>query len=123
MAMEYETYLDKVINDGIAAARVDYAERPAMLKGAVAGFEACRGLQPSALAALLKDRNQQTRAAFRDESLSRDQYWETRCFEAEVEWVCNCVSAVLMNQNLPMIVNPTARGMMKAAAVVGVRAE
>ena len=37
-------------------------------------------------------------------------YWYARCFALEVEWVCNVVSAMLMNEGRPTIVTPTARG-------------
>jgi hypothetical protein len=116
--MEYLKFLERIINDGIEAARKDYANAPDELKGAVAGFEACRGKQPAELAALHLEAQSRTREAFR---LRVENYWEIRCYDAEIEWVCNCVSAVMLNQGLPVIVNPTARGMMKAAEVVGVR--
>lgn len=120
--MEYLKYLEQIINDGIEAAKRDYAapRQAAKLKGSIAGFEACRGLQPLEIAALLKRRQEMTRQAFCDRQRGSESYWEIRCFEAEVEWVANCVSAVLMNQGLPVIVNPTARGVIKAAEIVGV---
>lgn len=120
--MEYDEYLNKIIDDGIAAAKRDYSEprQASKLKGSIAGFEACRGLQPTGIAALLRERHDVTRQAFRDRTRGSDAYWEIRCFEAEVEWVANCVSAVLMNAGQPVIINPTARGVMKAAEVVGV---
>jgi hypothetical protein len=118
MTVEYLKILERIINDGIEAARKDYASEPDKLKGAVAGFAACRGKQPAELAALFLEAQERTRQAFR---LRVENYWEIRCYDAEIEWTCNCVSAVLLNQGLPVIVNPTARGMLKAAEVVGVR--
>lgn len=45
-------------------------------------------------------------------------YWRHRCFHAEIEWVCNCVSAMLMNEGLPTIITPTCRGVMRANDVL-----
>lgn len=120
--MNYETFLTRIINDGIVAAKRDYAHDPMKQKGAVAGFEACRGKSPAELAQLRHDAADATRKArFGDGSKPVDNYWEVRCFEAEVEWTCNCVSAVMSNEGLPTIVTPTARGFLKAAEVVGVK--
>lgn len=123
--MECLEYLNQIINEGIDAARRDYTKPrdASKLKGSIAGFEACRGLQPLEIAVLLNTCQDKTRIGLHDSHANRittDEYWEIRCFELEVEWVANCVSAVLMNQGLPVIVNPTARGMMKAAEIVGV---
>lgn len=115
--------LARVVDDGIAAARADYAapgdaER---LEGSVAGFEACRGRTPVQLAVLLDEVRRETRTAYAagpDPAPSR--YWYWRCREAEVEWVCNVLSAVLANEGLPVLVPPTCRGVAKAAEIVGV---
>jgi hypothetical protein len=117
MATSYLDFLTRVIDDGIAAATLDYKDDPDKLKGAVAGFEACRSKDPTALAQALADARTKTQDAYRDQA---ENYWETRCFEAEIEWTCNCVSAMLMNQGLTTIVPPTARGVMKAAEILGV---
>lgn len=115
----YATFLARVIDDGIEAARRDYAEprQANKLRGAVAGFEACRGKSPVALAALLAEARERTMVAYREQA---DNYWEVRCFEAEVEWTCNVVSAAFHNQGLSVIVPPTMRGALKAAEILGV---
>ena len=117
--MNLQDVLKRIIDDGIAVAKADYRlpEQKQKRDGAVAGFEACRGKTPAQLAVLLESARTNTREAHRSEATN---YWEIRCFEAEVEWVCNCVSAILANQHLPVIVTPTYRGVMKAAEVVGV---
>lgn len=117
--------LERVIDDGIDAARRDYGKPDDLLKlaGSLAGFHACRGRTPAQLAVLLSEARADTQAAYRagpDPAATR--YWYWRCRELEVEWVCNVVSAVLMNEGLPTIVPPTARGVLKAADVVGVSA-
>lgn len=87
-------------------------------EGAVAGFEACRNKtvfelrQQLHLAANLADIARAT---------DRERYWYHRCFHAEIEWVCNVVSACLQNQGLDIIVIPTARGFLKAAEIIGVK--
>jgi hypothetical protein len=116
--MEYEKFLTKVIDDGIEAAKKSYATRPDKLRGAVAGFESCRGKSPEELRAALESARKATMVA---RVCKADNYWEVRCFEAEIEWVCNVVSAAMASQNAPTIVSPTARGLMKAADVLGVR--
>jgi hypothetical protein len=123
--MEFRAFLDRVIDDGIAAARADYREGP-KLEGSVEGFEDCRGKGPTELRDLLAEARQETvkaRRAIGDESDQAlvDAYWRIRCRELEIEWVCNVASAALMNQGLRVIVPPTARGVMKAAEIVGVR--
>lgn len=121
MSATYATFLDQIIRDGIAAAHHDYKDVSShQLQGSLAGFEACRGKTPAELAALLADARRETAEAYWGQAAD---YWRTRCFEAEVEWVCNCVSAVLRNEGFPVIVPPTARGVQKAAQVVGVSEE
>lgn len=120
--MDLTTFTTKIIDDGIAAARESY-DRPDeqdKLGGAVAGFEACRGLDPTGLATLLEEAMKDCDLGRLGEALPR-RYWYYRCFALEVEWVCNCVSAILSNEGLPTIVIPTARGFLKAAEVVGVK--
>lgn len=117
----YEAVLARIIEEGIEAARQDYT-RPDdadKLRGSVEGFEMCRDLDPGGLAGVLERARKDTLQAHRDEA---PDYWRIRCAELEVEWVCNVLSAVLMNQGLPVIVPPTARGAMKAAEIVGVAA-
>lgn len=115
--MEYRDFLTKIVDDGIEAARRDYADKPDKLRGSLAGFEACRGKDPVELAKLLTEARGQTREAMLRKT---ENYWEVRCFELEVEWTCNCVSAMMVNSGMQPIVPPTARGTIKAAEVAGV---
>jgi len=120
--MNYFDFLTRVIDDGIAAARVNYADQPHKCEGAVAGFEACRGKHPFQLAQLLIEANAQADKAFRAHD-DVDNCWRLRCYVLEVEWVCNVVSCAIMNQDPKhaVIVTPTARGFMKAAEILGVK--
>lgn len=115
--MEYSTLLDRIIDDGIEAASLDYKNKPRHLKGAIDGFEACRNKQPAELLKLLTESNKFCGEAYFNRDA--DTYWEIRCFAAEVEWVCNVISAALVNQGESPIIPPTVRGVMNAARILG----
>jgi len=118
--MTIERFLSRVIDDGIAAAKDDYTrpDQEEKLRGSIAGFEACRGKNAEGLKELLESSRTATQDAHQREAAD---YWWYRCYELEVEWVCNCFSAILANEGLPVIITPTARGTMKAAEIVGVK--
>lgn len=117
--MDYQTFLTHLIEDGIKAAKADYAkpEQLNKLEGSIEGFEQCRGKSPETLKALLELHQQMTINA-RNEQIDLKEYWKIRCREVEVEWVCNVVSAMLFNQKLPTIVIPTARGFIQADRIL-----
>lgn len=115
--MPYDEFLARLIDEGANAASASYAKDPPKRRGALAGFRACERKTPAQLAVLIEQARMATRDAYGGPI---DDYWETRCYEAEVEWICNCVSAALTNMGLPVIVTPTARGVMKAASILGV---
>lgn len=128
MSMTIPEFIDQVIEKGIEGAKQSYSKPEQMhkLEGSIEGFEKCRGKDPAQLARLLGEAQVDSRMAMDDEikgKIGIDQYWQIRCREAEIEWVCNCVSAVLHNQGLPVIINPTARAAMLAAEIVGVKGE
>jgi hypothetical protein len=125
--MPYEDFLARVIDDGIAAAKADYSDRN-KLAGALAGFEQCRDRYPHELATLLEEARRATAHAYADRECGYSGYWYTRCRELEIEWVCNVVSAALTFAVVPPgpitrtpIVPPTARAVMKAAEILGVK--
>ena len=115
-ATTYAQLLDRVIADGIAAARTDYADNPDKLQGAVEGFEACRGKTPDEIVVLYTAAEQQAREHF-----GEDDYWRYRCAALEIEFVLNVLSVGLERPLLAHL--PTYRGAMKYAAIVGVRGE
>lgn len=117
--MDYAAFLTTVIDQGIAAASESYRNSPSKLAGAVDGFNACRGKLPPELAELLTEARKATAKAYHDKAAD---YWRIRCYESEIEWTCNVVSAMLMNQGLAVIIPPTARGVLKAATIIGVAA-
>ena len=116
--MNYVNFLNRIIDDGIAAATESYKNSVPKREGAVAGFRACRGKSPTELLMLLREANQRQTILVGTEDM--DAYWRARCFQAEVEWTCNVVSAALQNMGESTIVTPTARGYMKAAEILGV---
>lgn len=122
--MDFTTFLDRLIDDGISAAKDSYRrpEQQQKLLGSIAGFDACRqvrGIHVHKDLGELLDSSKSATACARDQDKAK--YWWYRCYEMEVEWVCNCVSAVLHNEGLPTIITPTMRGVFKAADIVGVR--
>jgi len=127
--MDYLTALNEIINRGIAAAQRDYMNSPHRRDAAIAGFESCRNKSPDELEALRKRSELATTAArikVANEGFSSHEYWKIRTFEAEIEWTCNCISVILMNQKapspFPRSIGPTARAATTVADFVGVSA-
>lgn len=116
--MNLVEFLHQVIEHGITGAKADYCkpEQADKLRGSLAGFEACRGKNPKELLELLQEASKDTQKAHLDWA---GNYWEVRCREAEIEWVCNVVSAVLvMSKAGPPITMVTARGVMAANRIL-----
>ena len=92
--MTYDDVLTEIIDGGIMGARHDYAKATHryQLLGAVDGFEACRGKWPQELFSLLKAANERWEKARQDHA---EDYFYHRCYAAEVEWVCNCLSVMI----------------------------
>ena len=124
--MDYFEFQNRVIDEGIAAAKTSYTspDDSAKLHGSVAGFEVCRDKNPLQLQQLYLEAGQSSREALHavhEKATDTDTYWFKRCYMLEVEWVCNVVSAMLLNQGVEPIVMPTARGVMKAVSIAGVK--
>ena len=123
--MDYYQFLERVIEEGIEAAKADYTkpEQKPHLEGSLDGFESCRGKNPEELRELFVTTRREQGEAFIKYQEDLDSYWRVNCRGLEVEWVCNVVSAMLMNQgSSPIIEMVTARGVMKAAEILGVAA-
>lgn len=114
--MTLDEFTNAIVDLAKAAAAQSYANQPLKLKGALAGLEACRGQTPEQLLDLLKKAG-----GVRHQAYNTANYWQHRCYEAEVEWVCNCVSAAMVSNGYTPIVTPTAHGMEMAAKILGVR--
>ena len=117
--MNLVEFIERVIGDGINAAKADYPkpDQKEKLKGSISGFEKCRGKNTLELLTLLDEAKIATHKALLEQAKN---YWFVRCEEAEIEWVCNCVSALLVNEGFDPIIIPTARSVMKVAEIVGV---
>lgn len=119
--MDYYEFLNRVIDEGIEAATADYTEESdkERLEGSIAGFNACRNLLPEQLVETWQKATDDMNQAHLEQ---KENYWWFRCFQAEVEWVLNVVSAMLVNEGQDALLSwlPTVNGMMKAASIVGV---
>jgi len=121
--MNIKEALDQIINRGIEAVKRDYKENTDKYNGSIAGFEECRNKSPQELKTLLDKCREDThkiQVTYATHNII-EGYWFVRCFELEVEWVCNVLSAILMNNGMPIIITPTCRGVMMAAEIVGVK--
>lgn len=114
--MTLSEFLDKVIETGIMGAHHDYRNSPNKLAGAIAGFEACRGRNPDEIRELLQAARAEVQDMRRTHHTVHDitAYWRARCKEAEIEWIANCMSAVLVNNGMRPIIPYTARGALHA---------
>ncbi len=117
--MTYYEFLEKIINEGIQAAKAGYIlpDQKQELEGSIIGFQRCRDKLPQELLYELRKAREKTEKAHHEQS---DRYWFIRCQEAEIEWVCNCISAMLVNEGREPIVPVTAMGMLIAAKIAGV---
>jgi hypothetical protein len=117
--MNLNDCLNAIIDDGIEAARADYAKphQADKREGSVKGFEDCRGKAPDEIARLLIEANERAWQAMREQA---SDYWYWRCRAAEIEWVANVLSNIMHAQGWPPISMMTARGAMKAAEIIGV---
>jgi len=115
--MSATEFLEHVINEGIEAAKKDYKEGTEKYKGAIDGFEACRNCESKELLELYLIANEYVQNAYRENA---DNYWYFRCYQAEIEWVCNVVSAILVNEgSAPILPHlPTVNGVLKADEIL-----
>lgn len=132
--MIFAELVKRIIDDGIEEVKIAY-QKPTnahKLEGAIAGFEACRAAKTSAELVVLWHRaNEDCKMArFRaritiGESLDTMMrtFWKARAYEAQVEWVCNVLSAGFAQTHIPPLLPwlPTTRGYFKYAEIVGVR--
>ena len=110
--------LDRIIDDAAGELRrhMSSPEQASRLDGALEGLEACRGLIPSDLKELMQASEQAMLTARQQDP---EHYWWYRWYALQVEWVCNCMSAWLMQHDLPVIVQPTIRGALNVARIQG----
>ena len=116
--LRYQDFLRKIVEDATEVVKRDYnlPSQKHELEGALAGLKACLDKSPPQLAVLHSRACRALGNAFHNTDIRR--YYRIACFRAEVEWVCNVVSAALVNMDQPAIIQPTMRGLMKAAEIV-----
>lgn len=121
--MNYTEFLDRVISDGIEAAKEDYKEGDNRRDGSIQGFINCKGKLPHELADLLAESRKKANEIFirsnDGDQKDVDEYWYYQSIALEIEWVCNSVSAGLLYSGLEPMIAPTCRGMMNAARILG----
>lgn len=121
--MDYNEFLGRVIDKGIAAVKADYSPDDNRREGSIKGFEECRGKSPAQLRDMLIQARKEVYEKFIDTQDSDkkgvDEYWALQGRASEIEWVCNCVSAMLVISGKPEIIPPTARGTIHAAKILG----
>jgi hypothetical protein len=117
--MPYRDFLNAVIDDGIEEVREAYAKPGDAGKrdGAIRGFEECRGREPSELLLLQAEAD---RAVHDKRVAQAADYWYWRYRALQVGWVLNVLSAAEHAAGREPHVPPTARGMLKAADILGV---
>jgi hypothetical protein len=128
MAMTWDEFLTRVVDDGIASVKSDVhlAEYPKRVAGSIRGFVSCRGKRYEDLGQLLVEANRKADLVRMDQESDKsrsydiEDYWEARYVAIQIEWVCNTVSAAAAEQGRPPIVITTARGLMNAARILGV---
>lgn len=115
--MDYTIAISRIISTGIEAAKRDYVrtDQQEKLDGSIAGFNACAGKQPHELLVVLTEATQRQNEAHRERY---HNYWWFACYATEVEWVCNVVGAIMLNEGLEPIVSPTCRGVLHAHRIL-----
>jgi hypothetical protein len=86
-------------------------------------FEDCRGKTPSELLELLRVARERADRKFietqEDDKAGVDAYWFVQSRALEIQWVCNCVGAMLVQQGVGFDMSlVTCRGMLKALDIL-----
>lgn len=125
--MKYHDFIETVIERGITAAKQSYVRVDSTqvvvdkckLVGSIAGFEACKNKLPQELLVLwvrATDKMNEVAA----QKVARDVYLYWRCYQAEIEYVCDVVSAMLVNSGKRALLKgfPTIQGVNMARKIL-----
>lgn len=115
--MVYDDFLEKIIKDGIIYSEKKYAKNQEKLMAATLGLDACRNKKPNELLGLLNEARKITQKT----NINSKLYIIVSTYELTIEWVCNCIAAMMIVQKQKPIVQPTMRGFLKMSEVLRVR--
>lgn len=115
--MKLSQFIGRIVEGSRIAVHTAYRHDESKWTGAMAGLEACWDMTPSQLLILL---DAAKIAQARAEKLDHNRVEEIRAFRYEVEWVCDCVSVVLLNQGQTPLIEPSVNAYAKVADIVGV---
>lgn len=121
MPMDRQNLLNAIIDDGVTEIPLAYPrpDQKDKREGGIAGFEACRGLDDDGIVSLLAQARDRTAKAM---TTTDPGYWHHRMYELQIEWVLNVLSAAATANGMKAPAGYTARGMLKAADVLGIAA-
>lgn len=117
-------FIHAVCDAGIEEVQREYARPDQQRKrdGALAGFAEARAVTDvEQLTDLWQAAQERAYALMRDEPNGNiNIYWRERYHALQLEWVMNCVSAVLRNEGKPPLAAhlPTGRAMMQADRIL-----
>jgi hypothetical protein len=114
--MKLSDVIGRVIEDAMVSARRTYANDEPKRTGALAGLSECRGKTTDELGVLLHGARLAATTTARQGNV---RHWEVAAFAAEVQWVCECASAVMKDQGMVPLVQPTPAATLKVMEIVG----
>jgi hypothetical protein len=118
--MNVNEFINRVVDDAIEVVKAKELG-DLELDGCIKGLEACRSL-PSFPLDQVGDLLKAARTATEDARRNKlPNYQWFRNYEVCVSWVCNCLSVVLFNEHLPIIMVPTRMALEKAVEILGER--
>lgn len=112
--MTFREFLIRLIDEERVELLKDFVEKT-QVQGGLAGLRACKDKSPPELAHLLKRAYFARQDAFHRTVLSR--YHWINAFFWEVEWICNVVSVILVNQEIDPIIQPSMRAALVAQRI------
>lgn len=120
--MKFGDFLARIIVEGVEALeRVHTADLPSpSTAGALAAYDACVQCDsPPELGILLAFTRNKHLELIGEPVPDAEKCVFAEGFADTVAWVCNCVSALLLNEGYPPIITPTSRGIMKCSELLG----
>jgi hypothetical protein len=116
--MERNDFLNAIIDDGITEMRHTYTKPYQQIKkdGGIKGFEECRGKTDAEILEAYKLGQQCALKAMGENS--EMGYWHWTMYTRQIEWVLNVLSAAYFMHGMDVLIPTTARGVLKANAIL-----